>query len=32
MVGWLIPRLPDFRKTHPGVTFSFCQRLTPQNR
>ena len=29
LTKWLIPRLPDFRKTHPGVTFSFCQHLGP---
>ncbi len=29
LTKWLIPRLPDFRKTHPGVTFSFCQHLDP---
>lgn len=29
LTKWLIPRLPDFRKIHPGVTFSFCQHLDP---
>jgi DNA-binding transcriptional LysR family regulator len=27
LTKWLIPRLPDFRRSHPGVTFSFSQHL-----
>jgi DNA-binding transcriptional LysR family regulator len=27
LTKWLIPRLPDFRRRHPGVTFSFSQHL-----
>ncbi|GHU07232.1 LysR family transcriptional regulator [Betaproteobacteria bacterium] len=27
LTKWLIPRLPDFRRRHPGVTFSFNQHL-----
>ena len=27
LTKWLIPRLPDFRKTAPGVTLSFSQHL-----
>ncbi|CBW77178.1 Transcriptional regulators, LysR family (plasmid) [Mycetohabitans rhizoxinica HKI 454] len=27
LTKWLIPRLPSFRKLHPGVTFSFSQHL-----
>ncbi|WP_411882677.1 LysR substrate-binding domain-containing protein [Polaromonas sp. YR568] len=28
---WLIPRLADFRKIHPGVEFSFRQHLEPND-
>jgi LysR family transcriptional regulator, glycine cleavage system transcriptional activator len=27
LTKWLIPRLPDFRRMNPGVTFSFAQHL-----
>lgn len=27
LTKWLIPRLADFRRLHPGVTFSFSQHL-----
>lgn len=27
LTKWLIPRLADFRRIHPGVTFSFSQHL-----
>ena len=27
LTKWLIPRLPDFRRIHPNVTFSFNQHL-----
>lgn len=29
LTKWLIPRLPDFRRQHPGVTFSFNHHLGP---
>jgi DNA-binding transcriptional LysR family regulator len=29
LTKWLIPRLADFRRLHPGVTFSFSQHLGP---
>jgi LysR family glycine cleavage system transcriptional activator len=29
LTKWLIPRLADFRRAHPGVTFSFSQHLGP---
>ncbi len=29
LTKWLIPRLPDFRKTAPSVTLSFSQHLGP---
>jgi LysR family glycine cleavage system transcriptional activator len=29
LTKWLIPRLADFRRLHPGVTFSFSQHLAP---
>ncbi len=32
LTTWLIPRLPDFRRLHPGVTFSFCQHLGVTDR
>jgi LysR family transcriptional regulator, glycine cleavage system transcriptional activator len=28
LTKWLIPRLVDFRRIHPGVTFSFIQHLS----
>lgn len=31
LTKWLIPRLPEFRKLHPGVTFSFSQHLEPND-
>ena len=27
LTKWLIPRLPDFRRQHPGITLSFSQHL-----
>lgn len=32
LTTWLIPRLPDFRRLHPGVTFSFSQHLGVTDR
>lgn len=29
LTKWLIPRLPDFRQQHPGITLSFSQHLGP---
>ena len=29
LTKWLIPRLPDFRRKHPGITLSFSQHLRP---
>lgn len=28
LTKWLIPRLPDFRRRHPGITLSFGQHLS----